>query len=468
MLFARLPSVGGKQILVGGICSELSLVGNRNYLPYADSWTRYNGFRTDSAMRICLVSTFPPAPCGIATYCGYLIDGLLSVDKKVHVTVLTEGPVANDLRARVCVIDAFSADSDYSPAIVHQVRACAPDVVHIQHEYGIFGFDGRFLRLLADLREIRVPIVVTLHTVHTRSSLDLGCSWRTDRRPLTNVDIEKEQRQLCNVGDVIVVHQDRPMRSALIDQGARADRVVSIPHGTFKGTRVISALAKEYLGYAADSSLLVAFGYFEPSKNHQRLLQAFSLLRLRKPNAKLWIGGHVRWPSPPAREYKARIVNLIDQMGLNEHVTLWEGILSEPEVRVLLSAADVGCFAYQEDTYSSSGALHRMLGNGKPVVASNIPKFHELLRVAPEILVDPNRPEEIAGVLARVLEDDSFRALIASKALRFAEETSWPLVADAHLDVYRRAIKAVAAEPAAAGTGPSKYAQASSGQLRGA
>jgi hypothetical protein len=28
--------LAGKQILVGGICSELSFVGNRNYFPYAD------------------------------------------------------------------------------------------------------------------------------------------------------------------------------------------------------------------------------------------------------------------------------------------------------------------------------------------------------------------------------------------------------------------------------------------------
>jgi glycosyltransferase involved in cell wall biosynthesis len=413
-------------------------------------------------MHICFVSTFPPAPCGIATYCGYLIDGLLSVDMELHITVLAESPVANDLRARVHVIDAFSEDSDYGPAILHQVRACAPDVVHIQHEYGIFGFDGRFLHLLAGLREIRVPIVVTLHTVHTRSSLDVGCCWRTDRRLPTHVDIEREQRQLCELSDVIVVHQDCPMRTTLVEQGARADRVASISHGTFKDTGIFSAVAKKHLGYAADSSLLVAFGYFEPSKNHQRLLEAFSLLRLRQPNAKLWIGGHVRWPSPPAREYKARIVNLIDQMGLREHVTLCEEALPEADVPVLLGAADVGCFVYHEDTYSSSGALHRMLGSGKPIVASHIPKFQELRRIAPEILVDPDCPEEFARVLIRLLEDCSFRTLIASKALQFAAETSWPLVANAHLDVYRRASAAVAAE-LAAGIGRSKYAQASSG-----
>ena len=109
-------------------------------------------------MRICLVSTFPPAPCGIATYCSYLIDGLLSVNENLQITVLAEGPVVNDPRSRVRVIDAFAQDSDYVSTIIHQVRACAPDVVHIQHEYGIFGFDGRFLRLLAGLRKIRVPV----------------------------------------------------------------------------------------------------------------------------------------------------------------------------------------------------------------------------------------------------------------------------------------------------------------------
>ena len=382
-------------------------------------------------------------------------------------TVLAEGPVANNLRPRVRVIDAFSQGSDYVHAILREVRACAPDVVHIQHEYGIFGFDDRFLRLLACLRGIRVPIVVTLHTVHTRFSLDVGCCGRAERRLPTDVDIERLQRQLCELSDLIVVHQEWPMRTALIEQGARADRVASIPHGTRQETGVPSAVAKEQLGYASDTPLLVAFGYFEISKNHQRLLEAFSLLRRRQPNAKLWIGGHVRRPSPPALDYKARIVNLIHQMGLTDHVTLWEEAFPESEVPVLLSAANVGCFVYREDTYSSSGALHRMLGFGKPIVASRIPKFHELRWIAPEILVDPDSPEEIARVLIRLLEDCPFRTLIVNKSLQFAAETTWPLVANAHIEVYHRAIAAVGAE-LPAGVGGAKYAQAGSGYVRGA
>jgi glycosyltransferase involved in cell wall biosynthesis len=416
-------------------------------------------------MRICLVSTFPPAPCGIATYCSYLIDGLLSADADLGITVLAEGPIAHDLRPRVHAIDSFREDSDYVPAILHQVRAGAPDVVHIQHEYGIFGFDGRFLRLLAGLREIRVPTVVTLHTVHTRGSLGLGCCGRADRRLSTFENIESYQRQLCELSGMTIVHQDWPMRAALVEQGARPDRVASIPHGTLQESGMPAAVAKERLGYTAGTPLLVAFGYFEPSKNHQRLLEAFALLRRRQPNAKLWIGGHVRVPSPLALDYKAQIVTIIGQMGLKEHVRLWKEALPETEVPVLFSAADVGCFVYREDTYSSSGALHRMLGAGTPMIASRIPKFHELRRVAPEILVDPDSPEEIAGVLLRLLEDGVFRARIAAKALQFAAETSWPRLANAHLEVYRRAAAAVPAV-FTAGMGWSNHAQAGSQYLR--
>ena len=418
-------------------------------------------------MHICLVSTFPPARCGIATYCSYLIEGLLSVDRKLRITVLAEGPVANNLDLRVRVIDTFSRGSDYGPAILHQVRACAPDVIHIQHEYGIFGFDDRFLRLLACLREIHVPIIVTLHTVHTRFSLDVGCCWTAERRLPLDVDIERLQRQLCDLSDRIIVHQDWPMRTALIEQGAFADRVAAVSHGTLKETGIPRAVAKERMGYRADTPLLAAFGYFEPSKNHQRLLEAFSLLRHWRPDAKLWIGGHVRWPSPPALEYKARIVNLIDKMGLKEHVTLQEEAVPESEVGVLLSAADIGCFVYREDTYSSSGALHRMLGTGKPIIASRIPKFHELRRIAPEVLVNPDSPEEIARLLKRLLEDYPFRTLIAGKMLQFATETSWPLVANAHIEMYRRATAAVSAE-LLAGIGSNRYAHADSGYVRGA
>ncbi len=46
----------------------------------------------------------------------------------------------------------------------------AYDVLSVQHEYGIFGGDtGRFLLTL--LRETRIPIVTTLHTVLPEPSL---------------------------------------------------------------------------------------------------------------------------------------------------------------------------------------------------------------------------------------------------------------------------------------------------------
>ena len=411
-------------------------------------------------MHICLVSTFPPAPCGIATYSSYLINGLLA-DARARITVLTPSPVADDLRPQVQVIGAFSEDSDYAAAILQHVRVLAPEVVHIQHEYGIFGFDDRFLHLLIGLRENSVPVVLTLHTVHTRFSLDVGCSWRRDRRLPANVEIEKYQQQLCKLCDVVVVHQDHTMRTALIEQGAPTDRIAFLPHGTFPETGISGPAARKRLGFGHDSPLLVAFGYFEPSKNHQCLLEAFSLLRLRQHNAKLWIGGHVRWPSPPAAEYQAHIMNLIDKMGLQEHVTMCKEEVPESDVSLLLAAADMSaasCIGI-EDTYSSSGALHRMLGSGRPIVASDIPKFHELRQILPEILVNPDNPEELARVLIRLLEDCSFRALIASKARQFAAETSWPRVAKSHLDIYRRAITA-ARGPS---LGRSQYALASSG-----
>ena len=102
----------------------------------------------------------------------------------------------------------------------------------------------------------------------------------------------------------------------------------------------------------------------------------------------------------------------------------------------LLSAADVACFPYDEDTRCSSGALHRTIGVGTPVVATRIPKFHELGAISDEILVRPGCSEHLAGVLTHLLQDTRFRRFVRERTEKFARDTAWERVARMHVSLY--------------------------------
>jgi hypothetical protein len=81
------------------------------------------------------------------------------------------------------------------------------------------------------------------------------------------------------------------------------------------------------------------------------------------------------------------------------------------------------------------------MGLGKAVVASRIPKFHELSEVADELLVSPWSVRELSSILERLILDHSFRNAIEKRIRDYALQTTWPAVAETHLAAYRRLLE---------------------------
>jgi glycosyltransferase involved in cell wall biosynthesis len=383
---------------------------------------------------VAFVSTYPPQVCGIAAYTRDLIAAISAHDPSFRPVVLAEHGAART--GDVEVWPCFDGETDYVEAILDRLDLLNVDVVHLQHEYGIFGIDDRFPRLLAGLRQRNLAVVVTLHTVHTALSFDLGCSWRQGRPRLGTFDVERYQRRLGRGSDAIVVHQEAPIRQVLLRQGLDEARVRSIPHGTAVAPLSASS-ARGAVQADGVGRTLVAFGYFEPAKNYPVLLEAFAQVLAAVSNVRLVLGAHIRHQAPDTLACRARCTELVGELGLDEHVTFLDDPVAEADVEALFAEADAACFVYDEDTRSSSGALHRAAGYGVPIVASRIPKFAEVSQISDELLVNPHSPEEIARVLIRILREPDFAGWARYRSRSFAELTSWDRVAAEHLSLYR-------------------------------
>src|SRR5574341_371990 len=121
---------------------------------------------THSAIRrIGFIGNYLPRRCGIATFTTDLCEAIAT---EYTATTCIALPV-NDIEAGYAYptrvrFELAEKDIDSYRRAADFLNLNNVDLVSLQHEYGIFG--GRAgSHILALLRELRMPIVTTLHTV---------------------------------------------------------------------------------------------------------------------------------------------------------------------------------------------------------------------------------------------------------------------------------------------------------------
>jgi len=95
-----------------------------------------------------------------------------------------------------------------------------------------------------------------------------------------------------------------------------------------------------------------------------------------------------------------------------------------------LAAADVLVLPTRRDRhtarYASPMKLFEYMATGRPIVATNLPSFREVLtHGANAWLVDPDSPSALAAGVREVVDDEELRATLGSNARRDAQHYGW-------------------------------------------
>jgi glycosyltransferase involved in cell wall biosynthesis len=150
-----------------------------------------------------------------------------------------------------------------------------------------------------------------------------------------------------------------------------------------------------------------------PHKNHERLFEAFALVRGERPELRLVLTGtgHASAPLPPGVESRGRVpdeelVELYRSAAALVFPSLYEGFGLPP-----LEAMACAC----------------------PVACSNATSLPEVCGGAAE-LFDPSSPEDLASAVLRVLSEPEG---YASRGLSRARQFTWEACARAHEVIYR-------------------------------
>ncbi|GHT89485.1 hypothetical protein FACS1894137_18810 [Spirochaetia bacterium] len=121
-------------------------------------------------LNIAFIGNYLPRQCGIATFTTSICESVAAAHPgiscfAVPITDIPEG-YRYPLRVRFEIeeknLDSYRRAADF-------LNSNNPDIVCLQHEYGIFGGDdGNFI--LSLVRKLRMPLVTTLHTITALST----------------------------------------------------------------------------------------------------------------------------------------------------------------------------------------------------------------------------------------------------------------------------------------------------------
>ena len=381
-------------------------------------------------MRVAYVSTYPPTPCGIAEYTTDLIKSIKNL-ANLDVLVLADGVTNHDLSYKeVAIVSAFFPGKPSYGRLLKVARDYGPfDILHIQHEYGLFPPRSEFLNVLKELRRYCDALVVTLHTVY---------------HAVRGYKLVKHQKMLGELVDAIIVHSAL-MEYELWNQGVSLSKIHLIPHGTPLNDLAVSkeaALRELGLSELSDKFIFATVGFIRRDKGLDTLLEAFQKVRSKHSNAVLIIAGVPQ--DKEGIEHARELGKLAKELPALDGGNVIEvrKYLTRRELTLLIKASDLIVLPYRDDlgVFGVSGMLHVVMGCFKPVICSRTPRLVECSALIPEVTVTPNDAGELAEKMIYAIENYSEFLELCRPLFDLAVRSSWRNVARKHLMLYEKVL----------------------------
>lgn len=373
---------------------------------------------------VAFIGNHLPRRCGIATFTHDLRQAVANAQ--------------SDLDTYVVAMNDESGVYDYPPAVRFQVRQnvlhdyhkaaahlndAAPDVVSLQHEYGIFGGDAG-ANILDVISRLRMPIVTTLHTV-------LAAPSSTQRAVLDGI-IEHSAK--------LVVMSDKGRHFLQTVHGVAADRIQIIPHGIPEFPFIEPQAAKTKLGYAG-RSVILTFGLLSPSKGIETVIDAMPMIIKSCRNAIYVVLGatHPNLVRDQGEAYREGLVQRARQLGVADHVVFCNEFVDQATLLEYISMCDVYVTPYLSEAQMTSGTLAYSFGLGKAVVSTPYWHAQELLADGKGVLIPFADAAKTGEEIASLLTNDVRRHAIRKRAYSTSRSMTWPWTAKSYISVFKDA-----------------------------
>ena len=374
--------------------------------------------------KIAFIGDYLPRKCGIATFtsdlrCAVAAEYLPMQCLVVPVNDLVGGyDYPPEVRFEIAEQDlpSYLRAADF-------LNITDVDVVCVEHEFGIFGGPAGS-HVLALLRELRMPIVTTLHTVL--------------REP--NGDQRRVMRELVRLSTRLVVMSERGREFLRDIYQVPAAKIDLIPHGIPDMPFADPNYFKDEFGVAG-RQVLLTFGLLSPNKGIEFALRALPDIVREFPQTVYIVLGqtHPNLLREEGEAYRLSLQRLAKDLGVQKHVVFFNRFVELEELMRFIGASDIYLTPYLTESQITSGTLACAFGAGNAVVST--PYWHaaELLAEDRGKLVPFRDAPAIAAAVVQLLRDEPLRHTLRRNAYKLGREMVWSRVAEHYVKSFEQA-----------------------------
>jgi glycosyltransferase involved in cell wall biosynthesis len=368
--------------------------------------------------KIAFVGDYLPRQCGIATFTSDLLEAVADAHPQSQCFSVSVNDIKGGYEyAEVVRFEIEEQDLSSYLRAADFLNISNVDIVCLQHEFGIFGgpAGGHILGLL---RELRMPVVTTLHTI-----------LRVPR-----ADQRRVMHELVSLSTRLVVMAERGRQMLQEIYQAPPTKIDLIPHGIPDVGFVDPTYFKDQFGVEG-RVVLLTFGLLSPNKGIEYVLNALPQILTEFPDVVYIVLGatHPNELREHGEAYRLSLEILAKKKNIEKNVIFYNQFVDLENLKEFIGAADLYITPYLNEAQITSGTLAYTFGAGKAVVST--PYWHaaELLAEDRGVLVPFGDAQAIAREVIGLLRDDTRRHAIRKNAYRLGREMVWSNVAQLYM-----------------------------------
>jgi glycosyltransferase involved in cell wall biosynthesis len=372
------------------------------------------------------ISSYLPRSCGIAYY------------SKDYITALEKYAKSKKIDLNIKILshtDATQADYPIIPVnqnkrindrrwhkkVVKKVKKEKPDIVHIQHEYGLYetykDCNKRVIKLIKELKK-EVPVVMTYHSVYKKLE---GC----------HKDFVSKSLKLLNAG---IVHEEYQKENLPKNLCWSPSNVFVLPHGSREDINFDREKVRD--GFDYNNEMIVgAAGLADKRKGFLTLIEQWPKVVKKVPNAKLVLELKPHFDKK-TREYIDEVLERVMSSKVSDNIEFIVKDYSVKEFYKRLMSFDILVLPYRSE--SQSGVLAHGFAAGTPAVVTDIEGLGAEIRNSNAGIAVKKR-KNFHKAIVKLLKSKKLRKKYRENAKKYVKNVSgWPIIAKKTLEIYNK------------------------------